>query len=273
MLVKFDATNRRGQVLTIEMEENDSGYQVADITGLDPVKATLVSSSYAGVDGEEYQSAKRGPRNLNFKFDLEPDFNPETYSSLRKKLYTYFMPKSRVDLRFYDDTGLYVDISGYVEDLSAPRFELDPQVNISVMCFKPDFIDPRTVQMSGYSVSDETVTPIDYPGTVETGLLLTLYVNRMVPNFSIYNEGDDGQLTQMDFSAPLEDGDVLTISSVTGSKGIVLLRDGVSSSYLYGKSAQSAWIQLYEGMNDFRVYAAGAPLAYDLEYTIRYGGL
>lgn len=273
MLVKFDVTNRRGQVLTFEMEENDSGYQVADISGLEPVKATLVSSSYAGSDGEEYQTAKREPRNITFKFDLQPNYNPETFSTLRTKLYTYFMPKNKINLRFYLDSGLYADIVGYVEEFSSPRFESDPDVNISVMCFQPDFIDPRTVTLSGFSVNDNTNTPIEYPGSVETGMILTLHANRAVPNFSIYNEDDANNLQQMDFFAPLEDGDQLVISSVRGLKGIILTRAGVSSSYLYGKSAQSAWIQLFEGVNNFRVYATGAPLAYELEYVVRYGGL
>lgn len=273
MLVKFDVTNRRGQVFTFVMEENDSGYQVADIDGLEPVKATLVSSSFAGSDGEEYQTAKRGSRNIKIKFDLQPDFNPETFSTLRRNLYTYFMPKSRINLRFYLDTGLYVDISGYVEEFSSPRFELDPQVDISIMCFQPDFIDPRTITINGYSVADSTNTPIDYPGTVETGFTLTLDINRSVPSFSIYNEDDANNLSQFDFFGPLADGDQLVISTVRGSKGIILMRGGVSSSYLYGKSAQSAWIELFEGVNNFRVYATGAPLAYELEYSVRYGGL
>jgi hypothetical protein len=255
------------------MEEDGSGYQVADIDGLDPVDADLVSTSYANADGEQYQSAKRGPRNIVFKLDLDPDFDENTYSSLRQNLYKYFMPKSQISLRFYLASGLYVDIVGYVESMTSPRFEQDPKVNVSVMCFQPDFTDPRIITLLENSVDDDTVLEIEYPGTVETGTVITLNVNRALPEFTIYNMNEAGDQQQLDFTLDLEDGDQLVISSIRGNKGITLIRDTVSSSVLYGRTPQSGWIQLFEGRNDFRVYASGDPIPYELEYVTRYGAL
>jgi len=273
MLSKVDITNRRGGILSLNMEESESGYQVNIIDGLDPVNANLVSSSYANTDGEQFQSAKRGARNVKFKLDLDPDFITDTYTSLRDDLYSYFMPKSKISMRFYMTTGLYVDIDGYVEQLSSPMFEEDPNVDISIMCFQPDFIDPRMITIEGFSVDDSTNTMIDYPGSVETGTVLTLNVNRALPAFTIYNMDEAGTLYQMDFSGSLEDGDQLIVSSLKGSKGITLIRDSVSSSYLYGRSSQSSWIEFDQGVNEFRVYAPGDPVPYVLEYIVRYGGL
>lgn len=273
MLSKVDVTNRRGQVLSLEMLENDDGYQIADIDGLNPVKATFVSTSYANMEGEQYQSARRGPRNIKIKLDLDPDFVTQTYTSLRENLYSYFMTKNLVKLRFYMDTGLTVDIDARVEDVSTPLFEQDPSVDISLMCFKPDFIDPEMNTISGNTVSSSTNTVIAYPGTVETGVVLTLNVNRNLDSFTIYNLVEDGTQQQLDFSSPLIAGDQLVISSLKGSKGITLTRSGVSSSLLYGRSAQSSWIELNEGNNQFRVYALGDPVPYELEYVDRYGGL
>jgi hypothetical protein len=273
LLYKVDVTNRRGNVLTLQMEESDDGYQVADIDGLDPVKATLVSSSYAGMDGEQFQTAKRGARNVKFKLDLDPDFDEQTFTTLRKGLYTYFMPKSMIDMRFYMTTGLYLDLKGYVEELSSPMFDEDPKVDISVMCFQPDLTDPRIVTLEGGTVDDTTNTSIEYPGSVETGVVLTLNVNRTLEEFSMYNVDESGTSVQLDFTGALEDGDQLVVSSLRGAKGITLTRDGVSRSYLYGRSAQSGWIQLFEGTNEFRVYAEGDPVPYELEYVVKYGGL
>lgn len=276
MLSKIDVTNRRGQVLTFEMEESDSGYQIAEIEGLDPVKASLSSTSYVGVDGERFQSARRDARNIVIKLDLDPDFNPNTFTTLRQDLYSYFMPKAPVKLRFYMTTGLYVDIDGRVEEMSSPLFEQDPTVNISLMCFQPDFIDPNIVQLEDFTVNDLTTTEIDYPGTVETGVVLTLNITRDVTDITIYNTGEDGIAQQLDFTA--EDGemmlgDELVISSLKGAKGITFTRAGISKSYLYGRSSQSTWIELMEGINQFRVYAEGDPIPYVLEYVVRYGGL
>jgi hypothetical protein len=122
-------------------------------------------------------------------------------------------------------------------------------------------------------VDDSTNTEIDYPGTIETGTVLTLNVNRVLAAFTIYNMDEAGNLSQLDFDGSLLNGDQLIISSLRGSKGITLIRASVSSSYLYGRSAQSSWIEFLEGLNEFRVYAPGDPVPYELEYIVRYGGL
>jgi len=273
MLSQVDVTNSRGNVFSLTMEEDDGPYQVDDIEGLDPVKATLTSSSYAGSDGELFQSAKRPARNIKIKLDLDPDFNPKNYSDLRKDLYPYFMPKAKITMRFYDTSGLYLDIEGVVEDMSSPMFEQDPNVTISVMCYQPDFIDTQMVTVEGLTVDDGTNTEIDYPGSVEAGTVLTLNVNRALDEFTIYNMDEGGNLYQLDFSDPLLAGDVLVVSSLKGNKGITRTRASVTSSVLYGRSAQSSWIQFVEGLNQFRVYAEGDPIPYVLEYVVRYGAL
>jgi hypothetical protein len=240
MLTKVTVTNSRGNVLTIPVIEEDAPLLMNTIDGLDPVQATLSASSYAGLDGETFQSAKRSARNIKMKVDLDPDFVSDTYTTLRQNLYRYFMPKSMITLRFYQDTGLYLDIKGIVETMTSPLFDQDPTVDISVMCYQPDFTDPRIIDLSGNTVSGTTSAVIDYPGTVETGTVLTLYPNRPVADFSIYNVDEGGNILQFDFTGALIADDVLVVSSLAGAKGITLTRAGVSSSYLYGRSAQSS---------------------------------
>lgn len=273
LLSRLDVTNSRGNVLTLNLEEDDSPYQIADIDGLDPVKATLVSSSYAGTDGEEFQSAKRPARNIKIKLDLDPDFNPKGYADLRNDLYAFFLPKSKISMRFYLTSGLYLDIEGRVESMDSPPFGLDPVVDISIMCYDPDFIDGRMITRNGMTVNTNVNTVIDYPGTVESGTVITINFNRDVDEFSIYNTDEGGNTYQLDFSGTILDEDTLVISSLSGNKGITLTRDSVSSSFLYGRSSQSSWIDLVEGLNQFRIYAEGDPIPYVLEYVVRYGGL
>lgn len=273
MLSKVEITNSRGNVLSLPMQEDDGNYQVATIEGLEPVKATLVSTSYAGADGEHFQSAKLPARNIKFEIDLDPDFNPKTYTDLRQDLYPFFMPKSQITMRFYLTSGLFLDIAGVVEEFSSPLFEEDPTVQISVMCYQPDFLDARIITVEGNTVSSLINTEIVYPGTVQTGTVVTLHVNRAVSEFSIYSSDEGGNLHQLDFTGDLISGDELVISSLRGNKGITLTRATVSSSFLYGRSAQSNWIELMEGANQFRVFAEGDPIPYDLTYVVRYGGL
>lgn len=272
-LQQVDITNSRGNVLSLTMEQNDDVYQVRDIEGLDPGKAVLVSTSSAGQDGETYQSGKRPARNIKIKLDFDPDFAPKSYSELRNDLYAWFMPKARITMRYFLSTGLYVDIDGIVESMDSPIFSDDPDATISIMCYQPDFVDARLASLPGFTVADNTNTPIDYPGTVEAGTVLTINFNRAASGFSIYNADEGGNLQQLDFTDPILNGDVIVVSSLNGNKGITRTRTGVSSSVLYGRSSQSSWIQLMEGINQFRVYASGDPIPYTLEYAVRYGGL
>jgi hypothetical protein len=253
-------------------ESDTEPYQVAKIQGLDPVKANLTSSSYAGNDGEVFQNSKRAARNIVMEVDLDP-VEGQTYGELRQGLYTYFMPKNQVKLRFHTDTGLYLDTLGYVESFDVPIFDKDPQISISIMCYDPDLEDPRIVQIESGTVDDTEVIEIDYPGNVSTGTVVTLNINRELTDFTIYNSDEAGNTLQLDFTGALEDGDTLVISSRRGNKGITLTRTGIQSSYLYGRSAQSNWIELDRGLNNFRIYAAGDPIPYVLEYVVRYGGL
>lgn len=273
MLTKIEITNSRSNILTLDLSDQDSPYVVNTIDGLDPVQATLSSSSYAGEDGEIFQSAKRAARNIKIKVDLDPDFDSTTYTTLRQSLYTFFLPKSIIKLRFYQDTGLYLDIVGIVESCTAPLFEQDPPIDISIMCYQPDFTDPRIVSVDGHTVADGTTTELDYPGSVETGTVVTLTMNRPVAEFTIYNVDEGGTITQLDFTGDLHDDDILVVSSLPGAKGITLTRAGMSSSFLYGRSSQSSWINLFPGLNNFRIYTPGDPVPYVLEYVVRYGGL
>lgn len=272
MLSKVDVVTRRGTTLSLDVFENDSGYQV-EVEGLDPVKAQLSSSPYVGMAGEDFQSSRRISRQIKLTFDLQPDFETNTFTSLRQNLYSYLMPQSMVKLRFYQTSGLYVDVEAVVEDHSSPMNKEDPTVEVILIAFKPDLIDPRTVEFNSSTVSTSVNTAINYPGSIEADTLITLHVNRNLAGFTIYNSIEEGVLSQLDFSYPLINGDQLAVSSVHNAKGIKLTRSGVTTSVLYGRSAQSKWIQLFTGINQFRVYAPGDPVPFTLAYSVRYGGI
>jgi hypothetical protein len=274
MITKVEVRNAQGDLMTLTLEETSTGVVVQSIEGLDPVKATLVSSSFAQLDGSQYQSSRRESRNLKFQLGLEPDYvDIFDVRTLRNQLYGFFMPKTPVDLRFFLPGGLDVDISGRVESFETAIFSREPAVDVSILCFDPDFYDATPVVVAGNTTSTTTETTITYDGTVETGIIFTLNVNRTLDEFTIYHTPPDDQLRMLDFAAPLVSGDVLTISTVPGSKGATLTHLGSNSSILYGVSPQSKWIELMPGDNKIRVYATGAAVPYTIEYTDKYGGL
>lgn len=274
MLTTVEVTNNQGSTLVLPIGEAVEGFYVADIDGLDPVKATLVSSSVAQQDGEQYQSSRREKRNVILKLGLEFGPRTGTIRDLRSTLYRYLMPKTEVRLRFYDDeVDYYVDIYGRVESADAPLFAKDPEATISLLCYDPDFYDPLGIVLSGNSTSDTSEFATTYDGSVETGFVFKAMVNRDLPELTIYNRTPDGTMTSLQFIGSLSAGDVLTISTVSGAKGAYLTRAGSDSSVLYGVSPYSNWINLFPGLNYIRVYAEGAAVPYTIEYTNKYGGL
>jgi hypothetical protein len=249
------------------------GFIIQDIEGLDPVKATLVSSSFANLDGEQYQSARREKRNLLFTLGLEPDYVSQSVKALRNRLYGHFMPKSNVNFRFFSDDFPTVDISGRVESFEAPLFAKEPEAKLSLLCFNPDFYDADPILFSGNTVANATEATINYDGTVESGIAFRIMVNRPIIGFTIFNRSVDNSIRALEFLAPLQAGDVIEINTTSGSKGATLIRAGIATSILYGISPYSSWLEMFPGPNYIRVVVSGAPIPYTIEFTTKYGGL
>ena len=275
MFYKVDIRTRNGTLLTLSVEDISNGYLIKDIHGLDPVDAAIVTSSFAQLDGVQYQASSRGARNIVFKLGYEPDYVTTTVASLRARLYSFFMPKSFVKMRFYDDLGRTVDTSGYIETMESPLFSQDPEAVVSIICTDPDFIDIDPSTFSGNSTSASTWANLNYEGTVDIGFVLELNVNRTMTTFSLKRQLTDGTINTLDFVSPtnLLSGDVVRISTVPGNKFARLKRGSVETPILYSVSPQSTWPFLVPGINYMRVEAAGAAVPYLIKYTKRYGGL
>jgi len=274
VLTRVDVSTPQGDLLSFQLDDEEAAYLIQNIDGLDPVKATITTTAFAGVDGVQFQSARREARSIVITAGLNPNPLTDTVRGLRNRLYAFFMPTTKVDLTLYDDEGPTVTISGVVEDAPSPLFTQEPAMNISITCPTPDFLAAAATHIGdGMTTSSTSGRTVSYPGTSKTGTVITLNVNRTMSDFTIYHQPPNDDLRQLDFSAPLVAGDVLTISSVTGDKGVTLNRGGTVSSLLYGKSPQSSWIELSPGNNVITFYATGAGVPYTLDYVARYGGL
>lgn len=272
MLTTVGVRTRRGDQLSLVLDDDESEILVEDIDGLDPVKATLVSTSFAGRNGEQFQSSKRGARNVKMVLRLRPDYLTTTVRDLRQKLYDFFTPETEVVLSFQMEDGLLVEVIGIVEDAPSKMFAQKPLMNVSIMCFESDLYNPVPKTVSGFLTSDGAPKTINYAGTLPTGIKIGLQVDRSLPEFTVYHTLPSGQTLTMDFVAPLVAGDLLSISTVPGNKGAIVNRGGTLISMLYGVS-QSRWFELERGINKLKIYADGAGVPAVVEYTELYGGL
>jgi Phage tail protein len=277
MLSKVDVTNSAGVTLELPIGEPYQGYLVQEIEGLDPVKATLVTSSFANEDGEQYHSSRRDARDIVFHIKYEPDYSTGSAWELRQDLYGFFMPKSEVKMRFYVDALGYVDISGVVETFNSPMFVQEPEATISIHCVKSDFLIPDPFVFEGTSTPSTDELELNYDGTIETGIAFQFTADRSIPEgLTIFHRGPDNSMHTLEFTEPLSTGDILDISTVTGAKGATLTNDvNGTDSILFGVTPQSAWINLYPGKNYIRVFVdiVDAAIPYTITYVKKHGGL
>lgn len=286
MLTEIQAYNNQGEytMLSMPLGEVTNGIFVVDVQGLDPVKATIASSNFANMDGAQFHSSRREARNIKLRLGLEPDYINEEPQDVRNTLYGFFMPKANVDLRFVNSNGIAYLISGVVESFESALFTQEPMVDISIMCFDPDFIrgniedrwtDYESVYM--YSVASIIGTPVQNPGTVNTGLTFQFSPDRAITDFTLYNSTESEGTQSMAFTIPMQAYDTLQVDTSPGKKRVELFRANNSlGSYLHTLSPQSDWIYLLPGENMFRMYEAGSgadPLYHFITYKVRYGGL
>jgi hypothetical protein len=274
MIEKVEIRTAQGGLLTLPLQDISEGFVVQDIDGLDPVDAVLVFSSFAGQDGSQFQSARRENRYLTLRIKYEPDPAVTTASKLRQKLYGYLMPKSVVQLRFYDDElPAPVNILGRVSKFNSPRFVKDPDATIELTCEIPDFDTLVTKTFGANSTSGTTETTRTYDGSVETGVLFRFEIDRNISGFTIYATDESNTQRSLVFTDLLEEDDVIEISTRPGNKYARRTRAGVTESVLHAVSPSSNWINLYPGTNKIRVLVPGAGIPWTMEYTDKYGAL
>lgn len=272
-LNKAEVRTDQGVLLSLPLDDISEGYLVQDIKGLDPVPANIVSSSFANQDGEQFQSARREKRNIIFQLGLEPDYTTQTVRELRNNLYKWFLPKKNANMRFFTDDFPTVDISGRVESFDCPLFVKDPVATVSLICFDPDFYEPVQVTVAGNTTAGTASGNIPYSGTVDTGIVFNMPINRSITGFTIYHQPDGEQVQTLQVTGNFFSGDVVEISTVPGNKYAYLTRGGIISSILYTVSPYAVWTKLQPGDNALRVYVEGAAIPYTIQYTNKHGGL
>lgn len=290
LLKSLSATNAAGD--TLELPINDTaGFAVRDVLGVGPVKATLVSSGYATLDGEYFHTSRLTTRNLVIKLGLSPDLAVESAYSLRSQLYDFFMPKDVIELTFvmknWHDPDpvrntLAVTIEGVVESLEPTLFTREPGVDISVICYDPDFLGAIEVLTESSSTEQMPEIEIDYLGSSPTGLIIEVLANRTMPKgFTISHippNSDPGDVLEFFVDYAVAAGEIIRVNSQRGERSVTLITSGVYGSeisILYSVAETVPWLALSKGTNLLGVYDGDdvTPVPVTIEYQTRYGGL
>lgn len=257
----------------------DDPVHIRDVQGLGPVKAEIATTPFATSDGVLFQGASIGARNIVLTMGFNPAWeDDQTISSLRQILYGYLLPKAWTKLRFHSDDLPVVDIEGYVESLEPNIFSQDPEMTCSIICPKPDFIDPDAILITG-TVDDGTIeNEIEYIGTVPTGI--ELRVQNTVANIAytgpllVNINNDDDEFFQIDPVTIDADGyfKLSSIANMKRAQNVDPLDDSVTN-LLTHVTAISGWPRLRPGTNILTVVAEENDQAWTLAYFNRFGGL
>ena len=250
--------------------------QVRGINGLDPVKASVNTSPYGSVDGAAYIDSNVLTRNIVLTVGLNPDWDEWTYESLRRLLYSYFMPKRPVQLVFYSDDMDPVQIKGVVESAEINAFSKDPEFVISVICPDPYFVALEPTILTGQSIrAGGTVTEVQYDGNIETGFFVQVTHSTSPDPTTIGIQVGDPQLSYFNVAAVVSASKDFEMSSLAMQKFVqnVDLSTGVISNLLSKIQQGSDWPLLQPGVNDFSVITDTGVQDWELTYYERFGGI
>lgn len=285
MIKLVRVTNPKGETLELELVNPEkSGLVVARIEGLGPPQANINGQEMATTDGMIYSSARASTRNVVFTLymyerDRNSDYGRLSIEQSRHLVYRYFPLKKEIKMEFVTDTRT-IYCKGYIETCTPNIFERTENVQVSVICPDPYLYEEGNSVMifSGtrpsfeFPFSNESLTEklikfgdiwvnswatLEYEGTVDTGLLITIHAFDDAKNIRIYNVDTRERITintdviEQVTGSPYAGKDDIVIHTKVGERYCRLLRDGVYTNIIGALSRDTDWLQISNGSNVF----------------------
>lgn len=257
--------------------ENDL-IQIRNIDGLDPVKASINTTPYGSVDGSSYTGSSVQSRNLVLTIHPNPNWDTWTFESLRRLIYSYFMPKLLTRLVFYSDDMVPVEISGIVESVTVNPFSKDQEFLVSIICPDPYFVAVDPIVVTGQSVRPgAAVTAIEYEGNVETGIQVSVsFVSGPLPT-SIKIQIGNPAISYLTVAGTVNSSLYFEMSSIPRQKFVqnINIGSGIITNLLSKISIAegSVWPTITPGVTEFSVITDQGVQDWELTYFERFGGL
>lgn len=285
MLKKIVVTNPKGEALELELSNPEkSGFTVAKVEGLGPPKANINGQEIAGSDGMFYTSARAESRQIIFTLEFKSRDANSRYGELsieqcRRLCYKHFPLKKQVTITVYTDEQVLFT-TGYVEANEPEIFSMQEYATISILCPDPfmyDVGDDSTIfsgiqpafefPFSNESLTDRLITlgeiwldtsaVLNYQGTVDTGVVITIHAFDECEHITIYNIDTNEHIyintdkIREVTGVGIQKNDDIIISTVKGSRYCRLLRNGVYTNIIGSLDKDTDWFQISNGANLF----------------------
>ena len=280
MLTEVKAYSSWQSAPTLLLDDNGRAetdlIQIRNITGLDPVKASVNTAPFGSIDGAAYTGSSVLSRNIVLTLHPNPDWDKWTYESLRRLLYSYFIPKRPVKLVFYSDDIDPVQIEGVVESAEVNPFTNDPEFVVSIVCPDPYFTALDPVILTGQAIrSGGAVTTVDYKGNIDTGIYVKVTRNADPAPSSIGIQIGDPSIQRFNVTTDVTATKYFEMGSIRMQKFVqsIDMNSGVITNLLSKVQEGSSWPILEPGENDFSVITNQGGQDWELTYYERFGGL
>lgn len=274
--------NVKGNILMLS--NNESNWSIESIIGLNPPKAQINTSTIAMLDGAKFNSSKLDTRNIVITLKLN---GAGTHVEANRQLLYSFFPTKQWCKFYFKNEYRDVSIEAYVENFECDLFQRGQIAQISLLCPQPYFqsmdeiltdiskvindfefpfafgsvgaTNPGAIILSetdnaiAFSTIDSNkVTDVVNNSESETGVLIHINVLGAVNTIKIQNT-ETGETFTIDYS--FQENDVITINTYKGSKGITLVREGVTINLFPYMRSGSTFFQLQLGDNFFSYMA------------------
>lgn len=270
--------------LRMEMVPSDpfDPLQIRNVTGLEPVTATINTKGYGVVDGEFYVGSSVPKRNIVITLALNTIAGATSVAGARAILYRYFLPKNAVHLQFNFSDRDPVMIEGYVESLTGDRFVQDPEMQLSVICPQPNFQAITPTVVTGDSSSSDTPNEEEtlYIGDASSGIIFEMDAG----GSSVFS-GDleirselAGSLRTMTFNGIYIPQDwTLVVDTRQGHKIVEARPPEDDDSDPINQFAQmddiTFWLKFFAGTQTLSVKATGVTRVWRITYTDQFVGV
>lgn len=296
MITQIEVISTQPDILELPLGgfvPNDAPLQIRNIEGLGPVKGEVASTPFATGRGDLFQGIAIAKRNIVITFGLNPDWAEQTITALRHHVYRYFMTGFWAELRFISDELPTMFIRGVVESCEPNIFSQDPEMQVSLICPKPDLIDIQSTPITGTTEVipaeeweeviftnlrfENLVYPgveeLDYIGTAPTGFELRIEDSYTGP-LTIMNATPDGVRILWVTGILVNPTYRFELNTVRSSRYVYYVDNSSDAAIniLAKMNKLSDWPEFNSGANRFVVFAISA-LNWELVYFNRFGGL
>ena len=278
--------NIKGQVL--KLTQNESKYQVIEITGLEPPQAIINKVRAANRDGSIFNSSFLEERNIVLTVLLAGEVEKN-----RLKLYDILGTGEYCKI-YYSNDSRNVYCEGHVEAIETDLFSQKQEIQISIICENPYLYDlnqiyvdiskafnnfefPFAIEKAGREIAiiNENRHAEIINSGVTTGLEMTLYTpiqDAVVSNPVIYN-AKTGEFLKI--NTDIQYGEVVVVNTTKGKKSIKKIINGVEQNIINSLETGSTWHQLNSGHNvfDYSSDTGQTILHIDFMYNVVYKGV